>query len=255
VLAFRLILSDDRIKGEGGNKKFQLIMNTLRISNQVPFSQSIYCWLALSPAGLPPLVQASHQYDFHYLAWQTVRKERNPYFVNGTGFEGYFVGTCTTSDEALARILAIGESMLKSIAVRNRYQYRFRSKLMKTLVGEQCDIGTLYEWNALFGAALARLRCQAMQEHRAVAFREETYRLVGQQPEIHYLKRTGVLEQEYYVAHDPSVGDHRLLVTSGGLTAQDQDAWLVAQSVGRFGHPLVRTCLRRDIQDHGLRAA
>ena len=230
-------------------------MNTLRINNQVPFAASISGWLTLNQVDLPVLEAISHQYDAHYLAWQTVRKERNPYFVNGTGFEGYFVGTCTTSDEALTRILAVGQGMLKSIVLLHRFEYRFHSRLMKTLVGEYCDFEALYEWNALFGAALARLHCQVMQDQKAAAFREETYRLVDPQPEIHYLIHTGTLEQEYYVPHDTSGSDHRILVTDGRLNTPDQDAWLVAQSVGRFGHPLVRTCLQREIQDHGLRAA
>jgi len=230
-------------------------MNTLRISNQVPFSHSICTWFDLNQVDLPVVLQSSHQYDVPYLAWQTVRKERNPYFVNGTGFEGYFVGTCTTSDEALARLLTIGQDMLTSIATLHRYQYRFHSRLMKTLVGEQLDLKALYEWNALFGAALARLRCQTLRDRQAVAFRDETYRLVDHKPEIHYRNHIGTLEQEYYVAHATAGSDHRLRVVNGGLKSQDQDAWLVVQSVGRFGHPLVRMSLHRTLQNRGLRAA
>lgn len=230
-------------------------MNTRRINNHVPFDHSICTWLDLNRVDWPLLVQASHQYDSPYLAWQTVRKERNPFFVNGTGFEGYFVGTCATSDEALARLLAIGQSMLESIHALHPHGFRFRARLMKTLVGEDCDYETLYEWNAMFGAALARLHGQTMRDRQAAAFRDETYRLVDQQPDIQYQKHGSALEQEYYVPNAATGGEHRILVSEGALTRQDQDAWVVVQSIGRFGHPLVRMCLHRNLQEYGTPAA
>jgi hypothetical protein len=233
-------------------------MNALQITNQVPFAASIYDWLTLNQVNIQAFEATSHQYDVHYLAWQMVRKERNPYFVNGTGFEGYFVGTCPTPESALTQILAISQQILENIALLHRFEYQFRSMLMKTLVGEKYNLRAVYEWNALLGEALTRLRWRAMQDLEAAAFREETYRLIGvadRFSEIHYLNDTRPLRQEYFVVHNTQGTGHRLLVNSDGLKTQDQDAWLVAQSVGRFGHPLVRTCLHREIQDHGLRAA
>lgn len=232
-------------------------MNTLRVNTQVPFATSICGWVDTNQVDLQAFEATSHRYDTHYLAWQMVRKERNPYFVNGTGFEGYFVGSCRTPDQALSQILEISQTMLEHIALLHRYESGFRATLMKTLMGEQYDLRAVYEWNALFGEALARLRWRAMQDHEAMKFRDETYRLVrlaDRYSEIHYLNNTSPLQQEYFVVHD-TPNSHRLMIRSSGLHTHDREAWLVAQSVGRFGHPLVRTSLKKEFQEHGLLAA
>ena len=230
-------------------------MNALKISNQVPFAPSI-CWrLELYEANLLALTQNSHQFDFNYLAWQTVRKKRNPYFVNGTGFEGYLIGMCQTPDQALDYLLELGRVILNNVVLLYRFDYDFRSRLMKTLVGEQADLQAMYEWNALFGAHLARLRCTARRNYQAAAFRTETYRLVEPLPEIAYRKDADTIQQEYFIAPNSTDAGSKLTVASSGLKSSDQDAWLVAESLGRFGHPLVRTYLRKEFQANGLRAA
>jgi hypothetical protein len=230
-------------------------MNALKIHNQVPFAPSISFWLQLHDMGLQAMEQSSHHYDTHYLAWQTVRKRRNPFFSNGTGFEGYFVGTSQSSDAALEQTLAIGHRMLNSITMLHRHDYRSQSNLMKTLVGECGDFRSVYEWNALFGAALSRLRCQVRRDQVATTFRAETYQLVEQLPSISYPRSLNAVAQEYYIAGDTVQSAPKFTVSNNQLNPSDQDAWLVMQSVGRFGHPLVRTWLRQKSQAQGYLAA
>jgi hypothetical protein len=220
-------------------------MKTVKVHNEVPFASSISFWIQLHDMDFQTMERNSHRYDPHYLAWQTVRKKRNPFFSNGTGFEGYFVSIAQTPDAALAQILAIGHRMLNSIIMLHRHDYRFRSNLMKTLVGEQGDFKSVYKWNALFGAALARLRCQVRQDRVATAFRDETYQLVEQLPGINYPRDPNTVTQEYYIVGDMTHFGRKLTVSNNWLNPSDQDAWLVMQSVGRFGHPLVRAYLRQ----------
>jgi hypothetical protein len=230
-------------------------MNIVKIHNEVPFASSMCYWLRLYEMGLPKLEKNSHRYDSHYLAWQSVRKKRNPYFSNGTGFEGYFVGDCQSPGAALEQLLAVGHEILDNITTLHRYEYNYRSNLMKTLMGEGCNFKAVYEWNAILGATLARLRCRVLNDREAVLFRKETYRLVNQLPEINYQRDPGTVEQEYYIVPDLSHQKGKLTVSNTWLKPSDVDAWLVLNAVGKFGHPLVRNYLKSEIQAHGHHAA
>ena len=219
-------------------------MKRLKIDNQVPFASSIYWWLKLHQSSSKNLIRESHRYDLQYLAWQEVRKERNPFFFNGTGFEGYLIGDCQSPGEALDQILEICQEMLDNSARLHRFEARFLSRLMQTLVGEDCDPRSMYEWNALFGAALGRLRCTATRNRLATLFRRETYREIQHLPAIDYRENLGSVQQEYFLAGHSIADSYKLLIGSQILRSSNQDAWLVAQSIGKFGHPLVREYLR-----------
>ena len=217
----------------------------LQVSNEIPFGDCISSWLQMSQRyGLDSLVELSSYYERSYLAWEEVRKGRNPYFVNGTGFEGYFVGICSSPDEALDRILDVNQQMLANLLRLHRFDPRFRSRLLKTLTGESSDRQAMSEWSTEFGAALARLHCAVTQDRRVAHFHDETRGIVQWLPAITYSQVDHRIKQAYAVEDDSTPYGYRTIVNVTGLEPSKQDAWMVAQSIGKFGHPLVREFLR-----------
>jgi hypothetical protein len=214
------------------------------VEGEVPFGDYLL-WLlensqlrAASAIALLP-----HQFDQRYLAWETVRLARNPFFENGTGFEGYWVGQSASAEETLQRLLDIGRDALESQARLYRYQYRFRQQLMKTLHGESADPATLAEWSNTLGAILGRLRCNIYRNPLADSFRRETYRQVEGLPPIRYHEVGEDLQQVYEIRDADHPPQPRLVVDPNHLRTTDQEAWQVAAALGKFGHPLVREVL------------
>ncbi len=217
----------------------------LQIDKNVPFGTDICCWLRLAADwNWGNLVKASYRYEPNYLAWETVRKGRNPFFKNGTGFEGYFVGLCLTPEDALARILETAQQMLTSITRLYRFEPQFRSILIKTLDGEASNPRAMSEWTTQLGATLARLRCNLIRNPQADAFHTKIYDLVSRLPSINYIQNEHSIRQCYVIdsGYDPNVA--RMIVSMRDLKASEQDAWLIAESVGKFGHPLIREFMR-----------
>src|SRR5690349_15317994 len=105
----------------------------MKIESEVPFGRALRGWLALHDQNLDQVVKHD-QMEQHYLAWETVRKQINPYFLHGTGFEGYLVGRCSSPEEALDAIITINQHILDTIIRLYRFQPEFRSLLMKTLM-------------------------------------------------------------------------------------------------------------------------
>jgi hypothetical protein len=202
----------------------------------------MFGWLHLHDAPLNKLV--SHgQIEKQYLAWETVRLQTNPYFIKGTGFEGYFVGVCPNPEAALEAILATNQGILDAIARFYRYDYGLRTRLMRTLMRESSDPKAIHIWSAYLGAALGRLRCQVSTSKEAVLFQTRTYRIVGSLPPISYQETQQDVRQLYAVGADEIKPVGRLAITVGALNPGQQEAWLVAQRIGEFGHPLVRKIL------------
>lgn len=219
----------------------------LEIDKEVPFGDWIHFWLQVTHGTtLGTLIQRSDEYERPYLAWELVRKGKNPYFENGTGFEGYFVGVCNSAGEALQNLLKLGQDMLEHITRLHRYEYQFRSRLLKTLTGELNDPHAMSEWSAELGAELAKLRCNLLRNRQANAFQTDTYRTVRWLPRIDYVENDHTIRQHYRIVYRSAPGA-RLVVAPGGLKPSEQEAWLVVQSVGKFGHPLVREFIRFDV--------
>lgn len=217
---------------------------TVKIHNAVPFSAAIHGTLILRDVPLDALITTSHRYDDAYLAWQTVRKTRNPFFDIGTGFEGYFFGECQSPEDALTAILDIGETMLTSVIRLHRYENRFHTRMLRTLAGECQDTDTLYEWAAQFGAVLGRLRLKVRDNPAAYHFQWETYQMVLRLPDIAYDDDGRTISQDYAVAgSSASEMFNRITLSTDMLRPDQRDAWMVAQTVGQFGHPLVREYL------------
>jgi hypothetical protein len=217
----------------------------LKIESTVPFSSSMYWWLrAVQDLSLEALIQSSRQYDRPYLAWETVRRRRNPFFENGTGFEGYLIGVCRSPDEALEQILLVGQGMLDNIIRLHRSDHSFKSRLIKTLLGEAYYPKAVAEWSVQLGATLARLHCNLLQNPQADDFHAETYRIVNDLPPISYRPGDHTLKQAYVLESNGGRRFVKAVVDLHMLKPLQQDAWLVAQSVGKFGHPLVREFTR-----------
>ncbi len=213
-----------------------------KVESEVPFGHTIYGWLYLNDYQLDKLVNHD-QVEKTYLAWETVRQESNPYFVKGTGFEGYFVGRCTIPEAALEAIIAINQHILDAIARLYRFEANFRSNLMRTLVREKSDLTSIGIWSSYLGAELARLRAQILPIQDAQEFQRQTYRIISMLPPISYSKVDSDVTQRYAIGSLSTPNYAKLNVTSHMLKPSQQDAWLVAKNIGEFGHPLVRRLL------------
>ena len=215
-----------------------------RIESEVPFGRVLAVTLQLNQIDLRK--EINHDpVQRTYLAWETVRKESNPYFTEGTGFEGYFVGRCSIPETALEAILGINQHILDAITRMYRYQYKFRSTLMKTLMREASDFGAIHVWSAYFGAELGRLRAQIFVEPEAQEFQLQTYRIINMLPPMIFCGEGDSVRQTYAIGALPTPKYHKVSVNAAMLNPSQRDAWLVAENIGIFGHPLVRKFLDR----------
>lgn len=214
----------------------------LKVESEVPFGRAICARLYLNQWQLEQV--ANHdQITRRYLAWETVRKQTNPFFQNGTGFEGYVIGRCKLPETALDTILSINQHILDAIARMYRFQYNFRSRLMKTLTRELNDSQCIHIWSAYLGAELGRLRAQVAVNEKAQNFQLQTYKLVSTLQPIKYREVEEGIFQTYAVGAEHNCHTQKLHITLNMLNPGQQDAWLVAENIGQFGHPLVRKLL------------
>jgi hypothetical protein len=217
----------------------------LTIESTVPYTNAIYSWLRLNDIPLDNLVAHSRHYESAYLAWETVRKVRNPFFAEGTGFEGYFVGIYHSPDEMLRKLLEIGRNMLESNCRLYRHQHTFKTKLMRTLTGELCDPQAIAVWSTLLGATLGKLRCNVYFQHETYRFQNETYWTVNRLPLMRYRQQNHNIEQEYILAPFKVGSNSKPSLNLTILNTSNYDAGLVVSAIGRFGHPLIREYLHQ----------
>lgn len=219
-----------------------------QIESKTPFSHELYVRVGLYHLDLNGAT-VKDQIEQRYLAWQTVRKKTNPYFVEGTGFEGYLVGTCTSSLEALETILKVGQHILDAIAHLYRFESDNQSRLMRTLSGDFYDAKMTHIWSSYLGAELGMLRTHVPRNKAAVLFQTQTYQIVSLLPRIKYRPDHQDLMQKYAIGFlDASVltgmsNPAKIDVRALALTDSQQLAWHVVSHVGQFGHPLVRKYL------------
>lgn len=219
-------------------------MNIQTIHSHVPFGAMLHDWLYLHQAPLNTIVH-HNTIEQHYLAWETVRKQTNLYFEQGTGFEGYLVGVCDTPEAALEQTLQIGQNILAAIQRLYRFEYGFKARLMKTLLREAADPHAVQLWAAYLGAALGRLRCQIITNPRALAFQRKTYLMAGCLGPMRYFDQPDKIDQVYTLPILPERDTRRITITLEALRPDQQDAWQVAAEIGEFGHPLVREYVRQ----------
>lgn len=219
-------------------------MTQIRIHSCVPFADAIYWSLRLSGLSLQALAH-DRRYDQAYLAWEQVRQRTNPFFDPGTGFEGYLIGLCDSPEQALERLLGTMHGVLDGIARCHPRQYAKQNTLMKTLTGEKYDAAMVDLWSTWLGVVLAKLRCNLFHNKAGDKFRSRTYQLVGGLPPIQYQEVHQHIEQDYCLCAGCS--NSRLHVGLPDLNGHDQEAWLVALHLGRFGHPLVRQLLTHSL--------
>lgn len=213
------------------------------IHSTVPFSRAIHTWLHYANPSYEYFIRESRDYEARYLAWETVRKGRNPFFVKGTGLEGYLVGRCTSPEEALTTILGIAQTTLDRIARYYRYNWEFRARLLRVLRRECDDPQGIAEWSAQLGAMLGVLRCHVLRCPEAQHFQTQTYLMTTCLPRMDYAENGDHLDQSYAVIDDPQLRDGRLSVDLAMLNPAQQEAWIVADAIGEFGHPLIREYL------------
>ncbi len=216
----------------------------LMVESEVPCALHIDLWLRFHETSLTHLAQTSHRFERQYLAWETVRKTRNPFFVEGTGFEGYFVGQNKSPEEVIELLLEIGHESLISNARIYHCDPHFKSVLMKTLTGEIDDDAAINVWATELGAMLGRLREHIYTNQAANQFQTETYRAVGNLPAIHYVPHEWGITQEFVLPVYAAGQYARLAWGPETVRPEDHDAALVVWMIGRFGHPLLRECVR-----------
>lgn len=215
----------------------------LHVESYVPYCTCISTHLCLNRRPLEEFERLSRTYERAFLAWETVRRVRNPFFKEGTGFEGYYIGRCQSVDEMIQRLLELGRMMLECNRRYFRYDYAFQARLMDALSGEWADVKALDAWSALLGATLGRLRCMANRVPKAGQYQSETYSLTNSVPPITYRMNGCTIRQEYTLPYPPHLQSHKLDISFDSLPPRDQDAAFVIWSVGRLGHPLVRQYL------------
>lgn len=213
-----------------------------KVESEVPFGHTLYSKLYLNGMRLDKVVHHNRM-ETHYLAWETVRQQTNPFFEKGTGFEGYLIGSCTCSEAALERILAIGQNILDAIARAHRFEHNMRAQLIRTLDQDTGNSEYIQIWSGYLGAELGRLRAQILTNKTAQDFRIHTYHIVNGLHPIDYHEVTGDVMQSYELGSDPQQTCHKLTIQATDLPAVQQDAWRVSENIGKFGHPLVRQLL------------
>lgn len=219
-----------------------------QVESRVPFGHDLFVNKSLYQLQFDdsPIKDPIEQ---RYLAWETVRKKTNPYFIEGTGFEGYLVGTCTSSHEALETILNINQHILDAIARLYHFDTQFQSRLMQTLAGEVNDPAMTHIWSAYLGAELGMLRVRIPRNKTALLFQTQTYQIVSMLPKIAYQCADNTVRQKYAVGYiDNAVvsgltNPSKIVVHEQNLNPSQQTAWYLAKNVGQFGHPLVRKWL------------
>lgn len=215
--------------------------NTL-IQSEVPFGHLLYANLYLHQQQVGDFHAHAHT-ERSYLAWEHVRLKSNPYFYKGTGLEGYLVGRYTQPEEALEAILTLGQNTLDAIGRLYRFEYGFRNHLMQSLFTGEGDVAYIQIWSAYFGAMLGMLRAQILNNRDAQNFRAHTYDVVHLLPSIHYDTVGNDVMQTYAIGAERTYGTGKINITAGVLPPQQQDAWIVVENIGKFGHPLVRHVL------------
>ncbi len=215
----------------------------LIVESNVPYGAAIAAWLALRRQPLAELERSSRWYERPFLAWETVRRVRNPFYSMGTGFEGYYIGQCGSSDEMTERLLQLGRDMIASNDLLYNFDYNFKSRLMKALAEEALDLKALNAWSQVLGATLGRLRRMAASSPAASTFQQETYRMTNSVPPIRYTLHDHTVSQTYTL---PFPGQHNARASAldpATVYPADREAAFVITTVGRLGHPLVRQYL------------
>lgn len=219
-----------------------------KFERRAPFGHALYVHFGLYDVRFSDL-PSKNRIERNYLAWETVRRKTNPYFVKGTGFEGYLVGTCESPSAALEAILQATQNILDAIARLYHFERFFRSRLMQTLSGEISDPESIHIWSAYLGAELGRLRVHIPRNKAAILFQNQTYQIVNLLPAMTYHTVEYDVMQNYSVGSvDNPVavgmqGQAKVQVRGNLLNPSQQMPWLVATNIGRFGHPLVRKFL------------
>lgn len=216
----------------------------LSVESRVPCETVLSCWLYLHGVKLESLVQQSRTYERAWLAWETVRLVRNPFFREGTGFEGYFVGLCHSPDEMSDRLLEIGREILACNRRMYPHEFAFKKRMMQTLTGEIDDAQAVSVWATLLGTALGKLRRNTCMYAVARDFQNETYRSVYRLPPVRYTQHAYQIRQEYCLSPYWKTPAPKPDLRLDAVRPEDQDAALVMSQIGRFGHPLVRAYLR-----------
>lgn len=219
-----------------------------KITSTPPFLSYVEAavWKAQNEAELQRVVQTSHTIDKDYFFWETHRKGLNPVGCFGTGYEAYFVarpdGSSLCPEEASEQIVAVGISILDGIRRTHKHSFSHRNALEKVIRGEASTSWAIEEWNAIFGASLARLRAEIAMNQRTLEYRSRVKEKVQPLPQIRYVVGSdGLIRQEYFIAAPKSTP---LITTNEYHGDEEELALTIMQNIGKFGHPLLRTAMR-----------
>lgn len=224
--------------------------NEILIANKdVPLSKLVKT--GLSVGKLSVAEQKSHGMDEAYFRWQAIRLAGVP--LNGkknetrvtcrTGLEGYFVGSVESPEKLATELLEIGEQIWKGIKLLHKLNYSKRKRLEETILGKGYSSDAAFEWAAILGATIARLRAKLLYNKVGQEFQFSTRQEINGLPKIIY--RVNELDSGLVQAYKLPIADKQTIVIDSFGSGDEQKLyWETVQNIGIFGHPLVRALLR-----------
>jgi hypothetical protein len=128
------------------------------------------------------------KYSPNYLSWNTVRKN-NPFIADGTGAEGYFVGSCTNGEEVIHKIAQVGIDMRQHIiALHGRGTGNQLIKdIHATMEGKTFKPKAIIEAQTEFAAEIFGLRPLLHHNPQGQDYQQGTLNIIQNLPPIYYL--------------------------------------------------------------------
>lgn len=210
-------------------------------------------WLEIKGLSLRDLVGlVNHNQDRGLLAWQNVKFARNPFFAEGTGFEGYDFGLVQSSAEELENLISDGQGILDSIARLHRNDRQYINVLINTLYGDQHEPRAINEWTDILGALLAKKRAKLINNPVGEKFRTETHTIVGALPKVQWHHSGDNIIKSFSLGQSVDVTGKPKL-ESYDLTSKQEEALAVMMLLGEYGDPLIRLFSEIDRSGSGHR--
>lgn len=203
------------------------------VFKQCPFSELV--WSQIGALSKPKAMQGYA----NFLAWMLMR-ERNPFFTQGTGWEGYAVAHTVQPAHVLEWELQLGKSMIDRMYEANP-PGSVRQEYLRFMEGK-LSVANLRYWNAAFGAELARQRARTLQHPLARAYRLQTYQQLPTISEVSVALEFGTSFEQYML---PQIELHQvqridLSREFERMTDLQQVSLRLLCLLGMLGHPAVR---------------
>jgi hypothetical protein len=206
-----------------------------------PFIDLLNLYLHL--LDISPIDIATHYnkkgYQWHrrHLNWELTR--RNNPFKLSTGLEGYLIGTCKDTPEAIQHLSVIGQEAMDNIKRLEGPTY-LSSQVTPTLDGYQFNPHALLVANEQLGGQIARLRINLHNNHQAQEFRAQTDSITKSLPDIHFELNpdlTQFTSQCYFL---PKASESYRPIDSNSLPPDTRPGYQFIESLAKLTCPTSR---------------